>query len=799
MAFDRSPLVSSSEPANSEEEDPFHWDVESVHSESDDSDYDPADDIPTSDESDPDSQLDQDARHSQPAIQTQQTALLRANLHDNLAAKVKMDLVYMDAVGINLPILLDTMSWGDPACTQDAKIRYERSALLNSVELPGILRRWWKPPRPHGSHRVRPKGAKAAMQDFALYCSREVPELELEKAELTGTSFPKLIEAVKKVATNLWRVLMELARSPTQQKRSLKKDPSMTVIIVIALFEYTRSRHRGRLQKLFSIYFKFKGLSAKGFDTLHVIGLTMSSTWTNDALGRISEAAMKDIQELMDKFPWLMSYDNVLIAFRVFAQRIDKKTLHRNGTAATVYIKRSSHSYATNYEPITARISNRGFGAPSSLSHRIHSPEFEFEFESHPKPDHPLFQLPAAVRELLCGPDHITLQFLLGTVDIPEVAYEDNSRLINELLQQLKLDSKALQKKIGLDRIMAWVGDQLTVDQLRNLFRFRAEDDNSFERLDWLVVPAGWLHICMAFGNSIHKQHLGTSKGRGLSAAFDQLQRKGLQSSKTQGPFFHDLNETLHIIAEAQVRELWPLVGKVKSLAELRQRSPEDLHKLAAEIVSQHASSAALVTLRAKNGKDELKEQSVIFLRDVLPYILLRAAIKRGDVGLMEDMIPQLLSRFVAGRNSKYSIERLELLQGLNRDWPPQVWDFVRDNCWVINNTGRRAGHMPVDEAQEMNIKDIKVTHRSEGPQIDWKYLKKLHPAIHKWYRASNTHRFTAGRKIPTKSESDRPADVVTKGFVNLQTGETIKNWVEGRTIERATHQDWDSVAADSD
>jgi hypothetical protein len=35
--------------------------------------------------------------------------------------------------------------------------------------------------------------------------------------------------------------------------------------------------------------------------------------------------------------------------------------------------------------------------------------------------------------------------------------------------------------------------------------------------------------------------------------------------------------------------------------------------------------------------------------------------------------------------------------------------EFIRDNCWVINNLGRAAGFMPVDEAQEMNIKDIKV------------------------------------------------------------------------------------------
>ncbi|KAJ7852169.1 hypothetical protein B0H14DRAFT_2354898, partial [Mycena olivaceomarginata] len=40
-------------------------------------------------------------------------------------------------------------------------------------------------------------------------------------------------------------------------------------------------------------------------------------------------------------------------------------------------------------------------------------------------------------------------------------------------------------------------------------------------------------------------------------------------------------------------------------------------------------------------------------------------------------------------------------------------------------------GFLPVDEGQEHNIKDIKVTHRSQGPKVDWDYLKKLHPSIH--------------------------------------------------------------------
>jgi len=36
-----------------------------------------------------------------------------------------------------------------------------------------------------------------------------------------------------------------------------------------------------------------------------------------------------------------------------------------------------------------------------------------------------------------------------------------------------------------------------------------------------------------------------------------------------------------------------------------------------------------------------------------------------------------------------------------------------------------------IDKAQEHNIKDIKVTYRSEGPNIHWDYMKKLHPANH--------------------------------------------------------------------
>ncbi|CAK5270382.1 unnamed protein product [Mycena citricolor] len=734
-------------------------------SDSDDSDYDPL--TPESVEEDED-----DPEQPGPAIQVERTACLRAKLSGAMVTKVWRVLEAIKGQGIDLPIFLDALSWGDAACNEDATIRYACSALLHSTELPGILERWYKPPRPPQSKKGRPKGARKVIEHVATLCMEEIIGLELEavaplfeslagkdvtEEELTGTSLSKIHAAVKRDAPNLLRLLMYLARTPEQRKQSPEKNPDKMILTIIAMFQYTRSHHRARIQKLFSVYFKFKGLSAKGFDTIHAIGLTMSSRWTSDSISRISATAMKDLLHLIDLLPHLLSYDNAIIPYRVFSTRIDNQSLQGNSTACTVYVPRNAVPLSPSanrafqetraaglQNPLTAAkiiaISRKSESCcKNHIVYLVLDALFQstaFDLDTYTDRDHALIQRPDPVWELPCGKEHVTLQYLLGTVNIPEASYEDNAKLITEWLRQLKMDTPEKEQILGLEKIMFWIGDQLTVDRLRNLTRFRAEDDNSFDRLDRLITPAGWLHICMAFANSIHKQHLGTSKGHGLSAAFEVLQRKGLQQSKTQGPFFHDLDETLDITAAAQIQELWLHVAGVSSLSVLRSFSGDRLAALAQKILDEHASSRALVNLRVRRRgnddlKDEFKEQSVMFLRDVLPYLLLRDSIARGDVGLMEDMIPQLIFRFAGGNNSKYTIEMLELLQGLRTDWPQEVADFVRKHCWVLNNTGRRMGHMPIDEAQEMNIKDIKVTHRSQGPKIDWKYLKKLHPAIH--------------------------------------------------------------------
>jgi hypothetical protein len=63
----------------------------------------------------------------------------------------------------------------------------------------------------------------------------------------------------------------------------------------------------------------------------------------------------------------------------------------------------------------------------------------------------------------------------------------------------------------------------------------------------------------------------------------------------------------------------------------------------------------------------------ILIIRDLLDYVNLDDVIRTGDVGRMLKLLPHLLFWYHGGRNWKYAIELLELLQGLNREWPEDL------------------------------------------------------------------------------------------------------------------------------
>ncbi|RDB26990.1 hypothetical protein Hypma_005135 [Hypsizygus marmoreus] len=758
----------------------------------------------------------------------------------NMVDKVLHVLHLMAALGMDVPSFLDALSWGDDACIKNPTIRTARTKLLKSDALPGILRRWWNPPSPSQSR--RPSGGRDKMESFVTETFTSVVDSELEalaplftsptgddisEEELTSVVFSETSLLAHQHAPNLCSLLHDLAYTPTQRKKNAHKDPQKIELITLSTLSYARNHHRNRFQKFFAFYFKFRGITAKGFDTLHALGLTMSHKWTCNAIGRMSARAMEE--------------------------RLDNQSQFGSGAAATVYIKRDAKQLSSTANRDFQEKRAEGMKNPITggkiyqLAHvaekriqphilwqilKVILDHPEFDFATYKFKDSSSLNPPHAVDELPVGIDHVTLQFLLGSVNIPEAGYEDNSRLIQEWLRQLGLNTPENVQKLSLEQLIAWIGDQLTIDRLRKLFKFRAEDLNSYDRLDWVVLVFGWLHLMMAFANTLHKQYMGTAHGRGLSQAFDLLTKKGLGTSSIQGPFYHDLNEILYHKAAAHLREDWCFVAGIQHIHELRDKTPTELLDLAEVILQKHASNEALSTMAAQgeDQQDEVKQQTIMWNRDILHYIVLDQAIKNGDVGLMEDFLPHLLFRFIGGGSSNYTIEVLELLQALHREWPDELKQFVRHSCWLVNFHGKRSTHLPIDKAQEHNIKRVKVNYRSEGPSINWEYMHKLHPAIpiidavashieeefktvmrgkkhtvpkaeldiqalHKSYRSSDVHKYIPGRKHAL--EADHAKDFIAVGALELGTGKLLQRWVDGRSFRRSTTQEFNLPDSD--
>ncbi|KAF7326135.1 hypothetical protein MKEN_00465000 [Mycena kentingensis (nom. inval.)] len=371
------------------------------------------------------------------------------------------------ATGMDLPVFLEAVCWGRTCAVKNARIRTARTTLMLSEQLPVIMQRCLKPPRWSSSTRKkRAAGARAELLPrVARLCVEEMklemvllgPMLttntatDVSAASLTGFTFTNMHAEMKGKAPLLVGVLDSLSeRHPS---------PIITVTTIAQLM-YRHNRNFNRIQKTYSVYFKFKGLSAKGFDVLHGLGLVMSHAWINVAVGRMSKMTLDEMRELIRKYPWTLTYDNIVIMFKVFAQRLDNQQKLTNGTAATVYVTpgakplpRAANAAlkaqraANLHSPLTRldifRLVYKGHARLrphyrwSIIKGLLDCPDFDFA--TYADKESPLLQPPPPIDALPTGKDSKSKQFLLGSVNRPEASYTDHEQLIIEWLKQLDL------------------------------------------------------------------------------------------------------------------------------------------------------------------------------------------------------------------------------------------------------------------------------------------------------------------------------------------------------------------------
>lgn len=180
-------------------------------------------------------------------IAYQNTQHLRDRLEQaDVLSKVKKVISCLQNEGLNLPLFLDAVFYGDPGCHNDGSVQYQRTALMVSDELPVLLERWYQPPsRSQGLRGQRPTSATKKIVNFARnIINREIdremkrtanlflssPDL-LSKEHLLSLNFHAMINECQLHAPTMWGTFRKAAYTAEQDEHNTRKNPDMVSLM----------------------------------------------------------------------------------------------------------------------------------------------------------------------------------------------------------------------------------------------------------------------------------------------------------------------------------------------------------------------------------------------------------------------------------------------------------------------------------------------------------------------------------------------------------------------------------------
>ncbi|KAG8905368.1 hypothetical protein FRB99_009037 [Tulasnella sp. 403] len=141
---------------------------------------------------------------------------------------------------------------------------------------------------------------------------------------LVSLDLRKLLEWVKSKdgVPTLWMVLRRIAIKRRQQVENTKKDPSMSLLMIIAQLSYSHSSHNNHVPQLFATYFQAIRMPSKAFEVLHQLGVCMSQRWAEQAVKRLANDAISRMSKAIHLSSYVITGDNINIYSQVFSQRV---------------------------------------------------------------------------------------------------------------------------------------------------------------------------------------------------------------------------------------------------------------------------------------------------------------------------------------------------------------------------------------------------------------------------------------------------------------------------------------------
>ncbi|KAF6742175.1 hypothetical protein DFP72DRAFT_1082442 [Ephemerocybe angulata] len=167
--------------------------------------------------------------------------------------------------------------------------------------------------------------------------------------------------------------------------------------------------------------------------------------------------------------------------------------------------------------------------------------------------------------------------------------------------------------------------------------------------------------------------------------------------------------------------------------------------------------------------KDKVHQNLRLLMRDTLYLLELVSAVKDGDIGRIEDILPHLAMIFRGAGSNNYCTEILHLVQCLKYMWPGSFADVMRE-IMIVNPLGIPGKNLATDINMEYTTREIKTLIIEKGLESTWDHVGDVSAAIENLKEIKR--KIAAVLELPHQNKGHR--DVDTRSLV-LRVAEKVE------------------------
>ncbi|KAJ7168843.1 hypothetical protein C8R46DRAFT_897511 [Mycena filopes] len=568
-------------------------------------------------------------------------------------------------------------------------------------------------------------------------------------------SMEQLGNQLEEIAPTLWRILETTAipskatrRKEQGEARRQKRLVSLWVFTTAcAMLSISRSQAANNYQVVIGLFLLGSGASKREMEVLAHAGLSTSYTTIRRHIQALSEEGVARFKRLLKTQMCFIVWDNLNIAFRVESQRLNSGNHFDNGTTATAIpmwnpfahgatpldtLPLSMKPLRTTTHPVMDLSLDDVLPSPESaeqlgkcclwqlkriaLENIKNLEHLSKAFKDFPEPEVD----PIAV--------HKTDQFPLPAMHDDESSIEGTIRVYAQILRSLGVTDDDLRAH-GL---MFTDGDLLTDSLVDKVEAARRNSDGPIDGMKASIRRFGLFHAKMAGCRLVINEHWGQPNSLWPGSLWWEhtqlLKRKPISAgwkAKKAAPW-KPSHELLQISLAAHVTDGFRVHCGASNLDTwAKTATMDDFNTVAERVYRKLFTTQAVDDLRSLPHRDISHENVVLLNRDTLFYIEFVAAIKKGDIGRVVNVLQVWMVMMRSPKTMpKYADAIFETLRRIDR-YDPILKRYFLHN-WLVNLTGRPYSFKEVDLFQEHQNFWAKIIYNAKGSNRSWEWLSMI-------------------------------------------------------------------------